>query len=93
MCTPVAGSFLPPRLAPTSDPMVLQALEKNLLEMFGLSRRPMPRGPVHIPVFMRELYKQHTDLDSDESPAPLSRIHPTYSANTIRSFLQEEPGN
>ncbi|ELU12862.1 hypothetical protein CAPTEDRAFT_173895 [Capitella teleta] len=72
----------------TADPVILETLERNLLDLFGLSRRPKPRGGVHVPRFMRELYQQHTASHSVHQHH-WHRVHPTYAANTIRSFTQE----
>lgn len=68
-----------------------QKVEKNLLTIFGLSKRPKPidRSKVVIP---EELKKLYADLTGDELYESINLPKPgqfTKSANTVRSFTHE----
>lgn len=68
-----------------TDEKVLRSLEKNLMSLFGFSKRPRPKKDIVIPSAMLQLYKEQTGFDVDTTnfnlPGKL-----TLSANTVRSF-------
>ena len=69
---------------------VIEAFEKSLLKMFGLSSRPRPSRKVHIPQHMLDLYNDRVKLT--QGPGESYHVQDTniYSANTIRSYLHSE---
>lgn len=66
-------------------------VEKNLLTIFGMSKRPKPidRSKVVIPDAMKQLYAELMGDELRESVnLPKPGVH-TKSANTVRSFTHE----
>lgn len=66
-------------------------VEKNLLTLFGMSKRPKPidRSKVVIPDAMKTLYAEIMGEELRESVnLPKPGVH-TKSANTVRSFTHE----
>ena len=71
------------------DEKVLESIEKNLLNLFGFSKRPGPnRKDIVIPQAIIELYKQQTGMDVDTTNFMAPGRH-TASANTVRSFTHQ----
>lgn len=71
------------------DKRVLESIEKNLMALFGFSKRPRAnRRDIVIPKAMLELYKKQTGMDVDTTNFMLpGRL--TSSANTVRSFTHK----
>lgn len=66
-------------------------VEKNLLSIFGMSKRPKPidRAKIVIPEAMKQLYAEIMGEELRESVnLPKPGLH-TKSANTVRSFTHE----
>lgn len=61
---------------------MVNQLERSLLSMFGLERRPRVRRSVVVPPYMLELY-QRQQLEAE---AP---VHLPHSPNTVRSFTHK----
>ncbi|XP_071962913.1 bone morphogenetic protein 2-like [Antedon mediterranea] len=69
---------------------IVKAFENNLLNMFGLNKRPTPKQDIVIPPYMMELYiKQKQHEDDVRSHIKVDGIT-TSTANTVRSFHPEE---
>nr|UYM80469.1 bone morphogenic protein 2-4 [Phoronopsis harmeri] len=66
----------------------VKALETSLLNMFGLTNRPQPKGKVTIPQYMLDLYK--SQLDDPENLSVNVKKHSTANANTVRSFHMDQ---
>ena len=72
------------------SPEQLQEIEAGLLKMFGLSSRPRPpKGKVHIPPYLLELYNNHVSNPHRTSLNFKVSNLDTLSANTIRSFFHK----
>lgn len=71
------------------DKKVLDSIEKNLMGLFGFSKRPRPnRKDIVIPKALLDLYKKQTGMDIETTSFMLpGRL--TSSANTVRSFTHE----
>ncbi|KAG8227273.1 hypothetical protein J437_LFUL012187 [Ladona fulva] len=72
---------------------VVQAVESNLMKLFGFKRRPRPdRRKVVIPDAMLEMYKSLQGGRTDEPQYSNLRLpgRHTGSANTVRSFTHVE---
>lgn len=73
------------------DPETQIQIEKNLLTLFGMSKRPKPidRSKIVIPEAMKMLYAEMMGEELRESVnLPKPGFH-TKSANTVRSFTHE----
>jgi bone morphogenetic protein 2/4 len=72
------------------DPQTLVQIEKNLLSLFGFTKRPkVDRSKIVIPEAMKQLYAQIMGHELDSSyNVPKAGLH-TKKANTIRSFTHE----
>ena len=66
-----------------------QRLESSLLNIFGMSQRPRPRGRVTVPQHMIELYKLHAGVTDDVDIGFDRRRLKRHAGNTIRSFYSE----
>lgn len=72
------------------DEKVLESIEKNLMTLFGFSKRSRPnKRDLVIPQSIIELYKQQTGMDVDTTNFMAPGRH-TASANTVRSFTHQE---
>ncbi|KAK8738568.1 hypothetical protein OTU49_003941 [Cherax quadricarinatus] len=72
----------------TGNTDTVRQLERSLLSMFGLERRPRNKRNVVVPPYMLELYKlQQAQLGAPGEQHP--EIH-TDSPNTVRSFIHKE---
>lgn len=65
---------------------MVNQLERSLLSMFGLERRPRVRRSVVVPPYMLELYHRQ-QLEAEAGPAPT--LPPPWP-NTVRSFFHKE---
>ena len=72
-----------------ADAEDLQHLESSLLNMFGLSKRPRPNGPIRVPQHMIELYKIQAGITGDLDIETNRRTVKRHPGNTIRSFYSE----
>lgn len=70
------------------DGKVLESIEKNLMTLFGFSKRPRPKKDIVIPQALIELYKKQTGMDVDTTNFMAPGRH-TASANTVRSFTHK----
>lgn len=73
------------------DPQTLVQIEKNLLSLFGFTKRPkaIDRSKIVIPEAMKQLYAQIMGHELDSSiNLPKAGLH-TKNANTVRSFTHE----
>lgn len=80
---------------PPMDRDTQNKVEKNLLTIFGMSKRPKPidRSKVVIPEAMKQLYAELMGDELRESVnLPTPGVH-TKSANTVRSFTHEGMSN
>ncbi|XP_076057051.1 bone morphogenetic protein 2-like [Oratosquilla oratoria] len=87
----LAASMVPSSVA-SSNPEMVQQLEKSLLALFGLNRRPsVDRNRVVVPSYMVDLYQQQQadNVPSDVTQLNLPSKH-THTANTVRSFKHIE---
>lgn len=78
-------------IIPTMDHDTIIKVEKNLLTLFGRSKRPKPidRTKVVIPESLKILYAKTMGEELRESVnLPTPGLH-TKSANTVRSFTHE----
>ncbi|CAM6031937.1 unnamed protein product, partial [Sphagnum compactum] len=77
------------------NPEQLVEIEKNLLSLFGFSKRPkIDRSKIVIPEAMKKLYEQITghNLDAELNLPKRSKIGAEMhlkDANTVRSFIHE----
>ncbi len=65
---------------------VLNALQSNLLTMFGLPSRPKPSRKIPIPQYMWDLYQQHTQSHGIRNRVKSRNIQ---TADTVRSFYHK----
>ncbi|XP_014468735.1 PREDICTED: protein decapentaplegic [Dinoponera quadriceps] len=66
---------------------VIAGIEASLLTFLGLSRRPKPQGPAHVPESLRQLYNIQNSIGTADIAKP--GIH-ARSANVVRSFYHVE---
>ena len=71
------------------DPQTLVQIEKNLLSLFGFSKRPkVDRSKIVIPEAMKQLYAQIMGHELDSINVPKADLHKV-EANTVRSYTHE----
>ena len=71
------------------DPQTLVQIEKNLLSLFGFSKRPkVDRSKIVIPEAMKQLYAQIMGHELDSLNVPKADLHKV-EANTVRSYTHE----
>ncbi|KAI4498852.1 hypothetical protein M0802_006027 [Mischocyttarus mexicanus] len=66
---------------------MVNSLEDNLLSLLGMSKRPTPTGPAHVPESLRKLYLRQNTIGAVDIARP--GIH-ARSANTVRVFYHVE---
>lgn len=93
--SPVVLSSSVPDLSIRERNDMLNAFESTLLNMFGFSERPRPKGKKRVPEYIMDIYRRHssgTTMDFDIEGKT------TGTANTVKSFhhigkcLQAESG-
>lgn len=65
---------------------VVQQLERSLLSMFGLQRRPRVKKNVVVPPYMLELYRLQAQLEPTDPVVQDQLLPDASNVNTIRSF-------
>lgn len=65
---------------------VIQQLERSLLSMFGLQRRPRVKKNVVVPPYMLELYRLQAQLEPTDPVVQDQYLADATTVNTIRSF-------
>ncbi|XP_042866558.1 bone morphogenetic protein 2-like isoform X2 [Penaeus japonicus] len=69
---------------------VIQQLERSLLSMFGLQRRPRVKKNVVVPPYMLELYRLQAQLEPTDPVVQDQYLADATTVNTIRSFTHRE---
>ncbi|XP_069999997.1 bone morphogenetic protein 2-like isoform X2 [Penaeus vannamei] len=69
---------------------VVQQLERSLLSMFGLQRRPRGKKNVVVPPYMLELYRLQAQSEPAEPVVQDQYLADASAVNTIRSFTHRE---
>lgn len=71
------------KMKETEREKVIRQVEKSLLSMLRMTKRPKPIGKAQVPESMRILYNKQKAIKMTDIAKPGSH---TRSANTVRSF-------
>ena len=72
-----------PQISSKEREQAIAGVEASLLSLLGMSKRPRPQGPAHVPESLKQLYARQNSMGM----ANIAKrgIH-TRSANTVRAF-------